>query len=142
MVCAMNLMINRPGTATENRSWRQAMWRGARGTCPNCGKGHMFAKFLKVANTCDSCGEELHHHRADDAPPYFTIFIVGHIVVPSVLMVEKLWRPPLAVHFTLWTIVTLALAFALMPIVKGAIVGLQWALRMHGFDYTARREAE
>ena len=35
---------------------------------------------------------------------------------------------------------TLALTFALMPAVKGAIVGLQWALRMHGFDYAAHQD--
>jgi uncharacterized protein (DUF983 family) len=126
----------------EKRSWAQAMWRGFTCSCPACGKGHMFRKFLKVADTCDSCGEELHHHRADDAPPYFTMFIVGHVVIPLVLVVEKLWAPPLSYHFVLWTVVTLALTFALMPAVKGAIVGLQWALRMHGFDYAARREGE
>lgn len=102
----------------------------------------MFGRFLKVADSCDACGEELHHHRADDAPPYFTMFIVGHIVVPLVLVVEKLWVPPLGVHFALWTVVTLALTFALMPAVKGAVVGLQWALRMHGFDYAARQDEE
>ena len=68
----------------------------------------MFAKFLKVADTCPHCGEELHHHRADDAPPYFTIFIVGHIVIPLVLVTEKLWHPNLFVHASLWLIVTLA----------------------------------
>jgi uncharacterized protein (DUF983 family) len=126
----------------EKRSWKQAIWRGLHSTCPNCGQGHMFTKFLKVADTCDHCGEELHHHRADDAPPYFTMFIVGHIVVPLMLVVEKVWAPPLTVHFALWTVVTLGLTFALMPAVKGAIVGLQWALKMHGFDYAARIEGE
>ncbi len=131
-----------PLNPVETRSWKQAMWRGARLNCPACGKGDMFRAFLKVSDTCRHCGEELHHHRADDAPPYFTMFIVGHIVVPLVLLVEKLWAPPLELHFVLWTAVTLALTFALMPAVKGAIVGLQWALRMHGFDYAARREGE
>lgn len=124
------------------RSWRQAMWRGFRRRCPNCGVGHMFRAFLKVAYTCGHCGEELHYHRADDAPPYFTIFIVAHIVIPSMLIVERSWHPPLAVHFVLWTALTLALSFALMPAIKGAVVGLQWALRMHGFDYSAAREKD
>ncbi len=124
--------------AAEKRSWQQAMWRGFTCSCPACGKGRMFRKYLKVADSCDACGEELHHHRADDAPPYFTMFIVGHIVIPLVLVVERLWAPALPVHFILWTVVTLALTFALMPAVKGAVVGLQWALRMHGFDYAAQ----
>jgi uncharacterized protein (DUF983 family) len=113
------------------------MWRGLACTCPACGRGRMFGSFLKVAESCNVCAEELHHHRADDAPPYFTMFIVGHIVIPLVLVVERLWAPPLVVHFGLWTVVTLGLTFALMAAVKGAIVGLQWALRMHGFDAAA-----
>ncbi|MCB1380322.1 MAG: DUF983 domain-containing protein [Alphaproteobacteria bacterium] len=127
---------------SSSRSWKRAIGRGLRQRCPNCGRGQMFSAFLKVADQCGHCGEELHHHRADDAPPYFTMFIVGHIVVPLILLVEKLWRPALEVHFILWTVVTLGLTFALMPMVKGAIVALQWALRMHGFDYAARREVE
>jgi uncharacterized protein (DUF983 family) len=138
----MTLIVEESQVLPGRRSWQQAMWRGARLTCPSCGKGRMFSGFLKVADACPACGEELHHQRADDAPPYFTMFIVGHIVVPLVLLVEKLWAPPLAIHFVVWTLVTLALTFALMPAVKGAIVGLQWALRMHGFDYAARREGE
>jgi uncharacterized protein (DUF983 family) len=138
----MTITINPEATSDTPRSWKRAMARGARCTCPACGRGRLFTGFLKVADSCPVCGEELHHQRADDAPPYFTMFIVGHIVVPLVLLVEKLWHPTLVVHFILWTIVTLALTFALMPAVKGAIVGLQWALKMHGFDYAARREEE
>lgn len=129
----MSLVIETQAAAPQQRSWKEAMWRGFRCSCPACGTGRMFGAYLKVAHSCPACGEELHHHRADDAPPYFTMFIVGHIVIPLVLVVEKLWRPDLSVHFMVWTAVTLALTFALMPAVKGAIVGLQWALRMHGF---------
>ncbi len=124
------------------RSWKQAMWRGFTCSCPACGKGRLFGKYLKVADTCSACGEELHHHQADDAPPYFTMMIVGHIVVPLVLVVEKIWHPDVSVHFMLWTAVVLSMTFALMPAVKGAIVGLQWANRMHGFDPAHRFEAE
>lgn len=139
----MSLVIETPFVAPpEKRSWKQAMWRGSTCSCPACGKGRLFRAYLKPADNCPACGEELHHQRADDAPPYFTMFIVGHIVVPLVLVVEKIWRPDLSVHFMLWTAVTLALTFALMPAVKGAIVGLQWALRMHGFDGATRREGE
>jgi uncharacterized protein (DUF983 family) len=116
-----------------NRSLKQAMWRGGRGKCPACGKGHMFVKFMKVTDTCDHCSEELHHQRADDAPPYFTIFIVGHIIIPLVFIVERMWHPSYIIHAALWLPLILGLTFMLMPTVKGAVVGLQWALRMHGF---------
>ncbi len=116
-----------------DRSWKQAMWRGACGKCPACGKGSIFAKYLKVADTCPHCGEALYHQRADDAPPYFTIFIVGHIVIPLVFVVERVWQPSYLIHAALWLPLVLGLTFGLMPIVKGAVVGLQWALGMHGF---------
>jgi uncharacterized protein (DUF983 family) len=111
--------------------------RGFAGRCPACGRGGLFSAYLKVANRCAACGEELHHHRADDAPPYFTIFIVAHIVIPLVLVAERLWRPDLLVHMAVWIPVTLGLTFLLMPAVKGAIIALQWALKMHGFEYSA-----
>jgi uncharacterized protein (DUF983 family) len=94
----------------------------------------MFSRYLKVSDHCPACGEALHHHRADDAPPYFTIVIVGHVVVGLVLALEMAYRPPLWLHAALWLPLAVLLSLAVLPIVKGALVGLQWALRMHGFD--------
>lgn len=113
-------------------TWR-SLARGWRGRCPNCGVGRLFSSYLKVAPACPSCGEELHHHRADDAPPYFTIFVVGHVVIAGVLMVEQSWRPEMWVHGLIWVPLTLVMSLLLLPRVKGALVGLQWAFRMHGF---------
>jgi uncharacterized protein (DUF983 family) len=122
-------------TSTEaDRDFMQAMKRGALLRCPACGEGKLFRKYLKVADECPSCREELHHHRADDFPAYLVIFIVGHIVVSLVLAVEMAWQPSYFIHGLLWVPLTISLALALLPPVKGAIVGLQWALRMHGFD--------
>jgi uncharacterized protein (DUF983 family) len=110
-----------------------SLWRGFRGKCPQCGTGKVFSGFLKVAPTCAACGEPLHHHRADDAPPYFTMLVVGHVVVAGVLAVEQAWRPEIWVHAALWMPLTILLSLALLPRIKGALVALQWALRMHGF---------
>jgi uncharacterized protein (DUF983 family) len=108
--------IRRDARSTGERSVLTSLLRGARLTCPACGKGAMFRRYLKVADNCPACGEALHHHRADDAPPYFTIVIVGHIVVGLVLAVEMAYRPPLWLHAALW------------------------ALLMHGFDPNAEEE--
>ena len=116
-----------------DRSWRQAMMRGARGRCPECGQGTMFGRYLKVREVCAVCALELHHHRADDAPPYFTMMILGHILVPLALMLERAFAPPIWLHFSLLLPLTLVLALLLLPRVKGALIGLQWANRMHGF---------
>ena len=80
----------------------------------------------------------MHHHRADDAPPYFTIVIVGHVVVGLVLAVEMAYPPPLWLHAALWLPLTVILALLILPVVKGALVALQWALPMHGFDPDAK----
>ncbi len=117
-----------------------AMTAGFRLRCPACGKGQMFRAFLKVADSCPVCAQELHHHRADDAPPYFVMMIVGHIVVPLVLVVETSYRPDFWLHLAIWPPLALGLALLLLPRVKGAIVGLQWALGMHGFGATATAE--
>jgi uncharacterized protein (DUF983 family) len=116
------------------RNGFEAMARGFRGRCPHCGQGRLFRAFLKVADHCDVCGEALHHHRADDAPAYFVILIVGHIVVPLALAVEVAFEPPYLVHLALWVPLTVGLALGLLQPIKGAIVGWQWAHYMHGFD--------
>lgn len=108
--------------------------RGARSFCPSCGNGALFSRYLKVKDHCSSCGEALHHHRTDDAPPYFTILIAGHIIVPLLLAFETAFTPPLWVHAAIWLPLTTLVCLALLPPVKGAIVGLQWAHYMHGFD--------
>lgn len=126
----------RPGPtadAAAPRSVMSAMLRGARGRCPACGAGALNRAFLKVADHCSACAEPLHHQRADDAPAYFTMFVVGHLIVGGILAVEKAFAPPTWVQLAVWLPMTLVLSLALLPAIKGALIGLQWALRMHGF---------
>ncbi|MGE9010473.1 DUF983 domain-containing protein [Leptospira interrogans] len=66
--------------------------------CPNCGKGHLFGNYLKVADQCEECGEEFHRHRADDLPAYLVIIVVGHVIVPAVLAVEVAYSSPYWLH--------------------------------------------
>ncbi len=118
----------------ERKIW-PALWRGLRGRCPSCGEGRIFYRYLKVNDKCPVCGEELHHHRADDAPPYMTIFVVGHIIGASMLIVEEKWPDaPLSLHLAIWPALTIILSLTLLPRIKGALIAYQWALRMHGFD--------
>ncbi|NBN63760.1 DUF983 domain-containing protein [Microvirga tunisiensis] len=120
--------------AKPQRNVAEAMLRGMMCRCPSCGQGKLFSGFLTVAPVCQSCGTELHHHRADDAPPYFTITIVGHIIIPAMMAVEMMYRPAVWIHMVLWLSLTVILSLAFLRPVKGALVGLQWALYMHGFD--------
>lgn len=117
----------------QQRSTLDAMLRGARFGCPNCGARTLFQSYLVVAPACSACGEDLHHQRADDAPAYFTMFIVGHIVIGLVLTIEQMYGPPLWVHVAIFLPMLVGLSLFLLPRIKGALVGLQWANRMHGF---------
>jgi len=119
------------------------LWRGILGRCPNCGKGRMLHRYLKVHSTCSACGEELHHQRADDFPAYLVVAIVGHTVMPLLLWTEINYAPPYWVHMAIWLPLTLVLALVLLPLVKGAIIALQWHIGMHGFETSKRaRTAE
>jgi uncharacterized protein (DUF983 family) len=115
--------------------WR-SLQRGWRQLCPSCGKGAMYWKYLKVNNACPCCGTELHHHRADDAPPYFVMSITGHVVVGGVLVLEKLYGLNMWIQLAIWMPALILLSLWLLPRVKGSLVGYQWALRMHGFGNT------
>jgi uncharacterized protein (DUF983 family) len=123
----------------ENHSGRparplmQAMLRGFLGKCPHCGEGKLFASFVKTVDRCGHCGEEMHHHRADDLPAYLVVVIVGHIVVGAFMSVEATSTLSTWQHLAIWIPLTIGSALALLRPIKGAVVGLQWALYMHGF---------
>ena len=110
-----------------------AIRRGFLGRCPNCGAGKLFGRYLKAVECCEHCGERLDQHRADDLPAYLVILIVGHIVVGAMLAFEAFGDAPIWQQMVVWPGLTLILAILLLQPVKGAVIGLQWALRMHGF---------
>jgi uncharacterized protein (DUF983 family) len=121
----------------------QAVMRGMRGRCPNCGRGHMFSRFLKVADRCEVCSEELFHQRADDFPAYLVIVLVGHTVIPLALLVETEFAPALWLQVAFWVPLTALLSVTLLQPVKGAVVAMQWVGGMHGFARAhAKRRAD
>src|SRR5665213_1433030 len=111
-----------PVKGTLPASAAQAIWRGFRGRCPDC-------------------GEELFHHRADDFPAYLVIVIVGHILVPIVLTVETEIAPAIWISMTLWPAVALVMTLGLLQPVKGAVVAIQWYGGMHGFEAAKKARA-
>ena len=129
----MTVTIHTDATREPRNLW-QSIGRGLRGRCPHCGEGKLFRKFLKVTESCEVCGEEFHHHRADDLPAYLSIVIVGHIIV--FLLLELSARTAFSPMTYILTLVplSLVLGIVLLQPIKGAVVGLQWANRMHGFD--------
>lgn len=119
------------------RPMRPAMLRGWRRKCPNCGAGPLLRGYLAVRESCPVCGEELHHQRADDGPAYLTILIVGHLMAPLILYVFTHYRPDPLVLASVFSVGTVALSLWLLPRLKGVMVAIQWAKRMHGFGQAA-----
>ncbi len=117
----------------EERPFWPSVLRGWRCRCPNCGAGPMMRSYLKVRDTCPVCGEDLHHQRADDGPAYLTILIVGHLMAPLLLFVFAHWQPDPLIIASVFSVGCVALSLYLLPRLKGAMVGIQWAKRMHGF---------
>lgn len=107
------------------------VWAGVRRglcrRCPACGQGSLFRGFLQVRRHCPACAANNGAYPADDMPPYLTIVAVGHIVIPLFLWVDHSFAPPLWVEFATWLPLTALLSIALLPFMKGGVIGLCWA---------------
>lgn len=121
-------------TPRPARSLGEAIRRGFAGRCPACGRGRLFRGYLKLNKACNVCGEDLSHARADDAPAYLTMLVVCHIVGAGVLFSDEAFPQMALVTAALfWLMVTAVSSLLILPRMKGAVVGHQWALGMHGF---------
>jgi uncharacterized protein (DUF983 family) len=131
-----------PDRTTQINPWPlpslvTAIGRGLQGKCPACGKGRIFDGFLKVVGVCSHCGAPLGLARADDAPPYFTILLVGHVVIPLLFIVDRSAQLSSLAMSAIFLPLTLALALGLIRPIKGATVGLMLNLNMLKSDPTA-----
>ena len=121
------------GGTPEGRPVGRSIKRGMLSRCPACGNGHLFRAWLKPVDECASCGADMHHQRSDDLPPYISITILGHIAVGGFMMTDTVFLVPMWVHFAIWVPITVLVALLTIQPIKGAVIGWQWALRMHGF---------
>jgi len=116
-----------PETATEPASIVTGIWRGLRCRCPACGEGRLFAGYLRIRLPCEVCGADNTIYPSDDFPPYLTILVVGHVVVPLFMWSDRAYEPSVWVQAAIWLPVTALMCLALLPSMKGATVGLCWA---------------
>lgn len=101
--------------------------RGITLRCPSCGEGKLFDRFLKVSTSCSACGTDNSVYPSDDAPPYLTILLVGHLVLPFVFWFDRMWEPELWLQMLIWLPLLAGLTIGLLPFIKGAVVGFAWA---------------
>ncbi|MCL6706650.1 DUF983 domain-containing protein [Pseudomonas sp. R2.Fl] len=111
----------------------RSIMRGMSNRCPACGSGRLFRAFLKPVDACAACGEEMHHHRADDLPPYLVIIVLGHVLLGGYMMTDLVFPASSWVHLAIWAPLAVVTAMLSIQPIKGGVIGLQWALRMHGF---------
>ena len=124
-----------PNTESGPFQLIRAMRHGFRRRCPKCGRGPLFRGYLALWPACDNCGMETGEIYTADAAPYFTILVVGHIVVPLLLFSEQTAAPPMWLQFTLWPGLALLLTFWFLPRIKGCIMGLMWVLGLRGHEH-------
>ena len=106
----------------------QGMSRGVAGRCPHCGAQSLFSSYLKIVPRCPGCQHLLEQYRSDDGPAYFTILLVGHLVVGPLLFLDIILTWPIGWLMALILPSVVGLCLILLPRVKGAFVGLQWAI--------------
>ena len=130
-----------PKPAWPMPSLLTAMGRGLMGRCPSCGIGRVFDGFLRVVPECEHCHAPLGLARADDAPPYFTILIVGHLVVAPALCFSFIWTWPAAWVLAVTLPAIMAATLLLLPRVKGAVIGAQWAIKQNDGEVPGAEES-
>jgi uncharacterized protein (DUF983 family) len=117
----------------EEITMRKAAGRALLGKCPCCGKGQLFARYLKQVENCSACGESYGSIRADDAAPWLTIIVVGHILLPLAFMIDLSAAMPVWGEMLLWSSFFAAISIALLPRAKGLMIAILWRTRAPGY---------
>lgn len=113
-----------------NESRFKLIKRGFSKMCPVCGKSFLYSKYIKLNSSCKICKTKLSDYKTDDGPAYCTIFLVGHIIIPLILLVERSSNPPeLWIQLLIWPIITIALCLWLLPRLKGVFLAFQISVK-------------
>jgi uncharacterized protein (DUF983 family) len=112
----------------EKRPLLTGIGRGLARYCPNCGNGRLFDGYLRVRPICERCNNDNDRYPADDAPPYVTILLVGHIVVAPMLMLHVIRIWPVWLSLSIFCSLVLLVTLTLLPFVKGGVIGACWSL--------------
>ena len=104
--------------------------RGFYKVCPICGEKPLFSSYIKLVEKCKKCKTDFTRYSTDDGPAYCTIFIVGHIVIPLILLTEGLKSPPpILFQLIFWPLMTIFISVLLLPRIKGAFLALQISVK-------------
>lgn len=93
--------------------------------CPRCGKGPLFAGFLRVVERCAVCGFDFTRLNTGDGAAIFVMQIAGGIVVFGALFVQVAYNPPIQAMLAVALPLVAALSVGLMRPGKGVMIALQ-----------------
>ena len=102
------------------------LWRGFRKNCPQCGVGALLEGYLKPQSSCAACNEDFSHISADDGPAWLTLLIVGHALVPLMLIFGRNDLFPMWLAILILAMVTLVGVYFVLPRAKGVFIALIW----------------
>ena len=105
-------------------SMTTAIMRGLAKHCPACGQTKLFRAYLKVVPSCTACGAPLGLYPSDDAPPYITMLVLLHIIIPIILILETSTDIPLWAYGVIFLPLAAVLTLLLLPVVKGGLIGV------------------
>ena len=94
--------------------------------CPRCGRGRLFAGFLKLRPRCEHRGLDYGFADSGDGPAVFVMFLAGAIVVGAALVTEILFQPTYWVHAALWLPLILLVTLGPLRPMKGLMIALQY----------------
>ena len=101
--------------------------RGLSRTCPACGRGPLFRGYIAVIPTCPVCDNDNEQYPSDDFAPYVTIFLVLHLLVPILVVIDHTWNPSIGSEMLVALPLFLLATLVVLPFAKGAVIGFAWA---------------
>jgi uncharacterized protein (DUF983 family) len=101
--------------------------RGLSRACPACGLGPLFRGYIVVIPTCPVCDNDNQQYPSDDFASYVTIFLVLHLLVPVLLVVDHIWDISVSLEMVVALPVFLLVTLLVLPFAKGAVIGFAWS---------------
>jgi uncharacterized protein (DUF983 family) len=117
-----------------------ALLRGLRSTCPRCGEGRLFRKWIKPVDACPHCAQDWSVQQADDFPAYIGIFVVGHLLAPVVIAMIGTYDMSPILTLAIILPVAVAMLLAMLQPVKGGVIAFLWWFGIGSFVQERRDE--
>ena len=99
------------------------------GHCPKCGRGRLFAGYLKISEACDSCKLDFSVHDVGDGPVVPVMLVIGPIIVGLSFWLEFSIHPPILLHLIVWSPLIVVFWLVLLRPFKAVFIGPQFKLR-------------